>query len=605
MPGGPMSRCVMTLLMVLLSSLIGAVASVDGAAATTVVTDYSYNLDGALTAVSVQTNGGAAETTYLTWDNFTPDGTMPTKGAVSMGDGRLSGFGASPGTSGMTSRFQFDLRDRLLGYSSAAGVDETYDYHAGGMMKSSSVDDDELSFYYDAGVSPVATNIHQMSAGLTSAYLGNVRYLDDGGEQVLLKPRKDVACSYDSETESVSSYVYDAFGTDRDEPVDTYDLHDNPFRYTGEYRTPIWGGYFLRARWYHPDLPSFISRDPEPKLNRFGYGAANPAMFTDPTGRSAKFFGGVQSFLRRLDTKLNSGVGGHFARLFLAPLLGPLQIAAYPKQFWQAVKTDRDGTDVFLALGIASEVAGGFADSYFAGYGVSLARRFLYRAASDLAIGVSASIAAGADRGFNHFNWQTFGQGLELTAGSLLYRGLNGTNVASSFQLSSEDVVNLAGKELENAPKDTAVIFRQRTAFDRSQFAQNATELHSPIREALNLGFYHERLIAVTKDEILMSDLIDEGIRISATEFTDFNAISKELTSYKGKFEFVGSIDLSADSNRAKFLGNPRNLPVSVNESGLENHELRRLTNKRNEYGPFRNNCQSHALSVLKDLGLR
>jgi len=586
--------------------LVVAVLSLGrGAAhATTTVHTYSYNVDGALTAITTQVNDQPSTTTYLTWDDFTPDAGTPTTGTVATGDGRLVGYGASPGTSNLTARFGFDPRDRLVSYSGVAGT-EAYDYYANSMMRSSSTAADDRRFYYDASGNPQAVNLHDAAADRWSAWLAHTRFLDDGKEQILLAPRKDMACSYDAENATLQSYVYDAFGASPNPgaPSDTYDLGDNPFRYAGEYRDPLWGGYYLRARWYDPTLPSFLSRDPERHLNRYAYGEGNPVMNTDPSGRSSKLFGGVEHFLRGLDTKLNKGVGGHFARLFLAPFLGPLQILAYPQQFWQAVKTDRDGTDVFLALGIASEVVGGFADGYLAGYGMSLGKRFLARTVSDVTIGVGGSIAAGADRGFNHFNWQTFTAGIELTAGVIGYRGQNGTNVASGLKLSGEDVVKLATRKLDGAPDHTALVFRQRTATDL--LGQEAAEIHSPLREAFNLGFYHERLIAVTKDEILQNEVYEEGVRLSVTRFQDFTAVTKTLAKADGKFEFVGSIDVSDDSVRAKFLGNQRNLPVDLNESGVENHELRRLTNKFNRYAPFTNNCQTHAYAVLKDLGFR
>ncbi len=171
-----------------------------------------------------------------------------------------------------------------------------------------------------------------------------------------------MACTYDAANQTLQSYAYDAFGAPsaHDAPSGAYDLRDNPFRYGGEYRDPIWGGYYLRARWYDPDLPIFLSRDPAQHLNRYGYGNGNPVMNADPSGYGS---GGLRRFL----AGLNRGIGGHFARIFLAPLLGPLQIAAYPKQFWESVKTDKGGIDMFLVLGVVSEAAGGIADWAYAG----------------------------------------------------------------------------------------------------------------------------------------------------------------------------------------------------------------------------------------------
>ena len=141
-----------------LSAQIGIASA---ARATTTVHTYTYNVDGALTSVTTQVNNQASTTTYLTWDDFTPDAATPTTGTVSAGDGRLLGYGPSPDN--LTARFAFDPRDRLLSYSGAAGS-ETYDYYANSMMRSSSTDADDRRFYYDASDNAQAVNLHDAAA---------------------------------------------------------------------------------------------------------------------------------------------------------------------------------------------------------------------------------------------------------------------------------------------------------------------------------------------------------------------------------------------------------------------------------------------------------
>jgi hypothetical protein len=128
------------------------------AARKTIDTDYTYNADGALTAIATSVDGGDSTTEYLTWDDFVPDETDPSTGAVGIGNGRLVGRGPKPGVANATERFAFDSRDRLLTYSSDSSQ-ETYDYHAGGMMASSSAEGDSLRFYYDTSPNPQATNL--------------------------------------------------------------------------------------------------------------------------------------------------------------------------------------------------------------------------------------------------------------------------------------------------------------------------------------------------------------------------------------------------------------------------------------------------------------
>lgn len=60
------------------------------------VTEYTYNADGELTSVTVTPDDEQPTTTYLVWDNFTPDAADPTTGTTAVANGRLVGFGPSP-----------------------------------------------------------------------------------------------------------------------------------------------------------------------------------------------------------------------------------------------------------------------------------------------------------------------------------------------------------------------------------------------------------------------------------------------------------------------------------------------------------------------------
>jgi RHS repeat-associated protein len=563
--------------------------------ARTTVNTYSYNADGALTAITTQVNQNSPATTYLTWDDFTPNAATPTTGTVAAGDGRLVGYGPSPGVDDLTARFEFDPRDRLLSYSGPAGT-ETYDYHANGMMMSSSAGGDELRFYSDAYENPQVTNIHQTGAGLWSAWLDRNRFVDDGSERSVMQPRKDMACTYDAADHTLQSYSYDAFGASRLEGTSSgsYDLHDNPFRYAGEYRDPIWGGYFLRARWYHPDLPVFLSRDPEEHLNRYAYGNGNPVMHIDPDG---------MNFLKALNSSLNKGIGGHFARVFLAPLLGPLQILADPKGFWQQIKTDKDGIDIFLAAGVATEGLSigleGFGLS--AGIrGLSLAKRFGSRLAIDAGLVGGQAVAGGADRGFKHFNWESFGQNLELGAGGIAFdRGVAGVG-HNAFTLKGEDILN----RVQNLKDDSVLVFRERTE------GNSLKTFTSPLLEHAKIGRYHERIIVVSKDFSVSSDLLVRkhggevfGALRTSSKLNDARAVEgffsdKTRTS---RYQFVGSLKGFSKEN---FLTlNPRGLLHGQVYQDLLISDDWAHAPQSAKYGRWTNNCHTHAQAVLSELG--
>jgi RHS repeat-associated protein len=575
--------------------LTAPVAVASPVSASTTVHTYSYNVDGALTAITTQTNDQPPTTTYLTWDDFTPDAATPTTGTVTAGDGRLLGYGPTPGTDALTARFTFDPRDRLLSYSGAAGT-ETYDYHADGMMMSSSAGGDELRFYSDAFANPQVTNIHQTGADLWSAWLDRNRFLDDGNERILLQPRKDMACTYDAANRALESYAYDAFGASPGQGAASgpYDLRDNPFRYAGEYRDPIWGGYFLRARWYDPDLPVFLSRDPEQHLNRYAYGNGNPVMNLDPSG---------MNIFKEANKWVNQGIGGHFARIFLAPLLGPLQILADPKGFWEQIKTDKDGIDIFLAAGVATEGLSigleGFGLSAFV-RNLGLAKRFGTRLAVDIGLGVGQAVAGGADRGFKHFNWESFAQNVELGAGGLVYGKLGAGIGYNAFTLKGEDIL----KRVQNLPDDSVLVFRERTE------GNSLKTFTSPLLESAKIGRYHERIIVVSKDFSVASDLLVRkhggevfGAVRTSSKLNEARAVTGFFSdkSRAARYQFVGSLK---GFSKESFLSlNPRGLLAgSAYQDLLISGDWGRAP-RTARYGRWTNNCHYHAQAVLGELG--
>ena len=113
---------------------------------------------------------------------------------------------------------------------------------------------------------------------------------------------------------TLATYNYDAFGTIKSQTGS----QTNNFLFTGEWRDPETGFYFLRARYYDPVVGRFINRDPfsgyeaaPQSLNRYVYVVNNPTSQVDPSGLSSAptFPAGKQRFAARL------GVVDFFIRL--------------------------------------------------------------------------------------------------------------------------------------------------------------------------------------------------------------------------------------------------------------------------------------------------
>ena len=79
-----------------------------------------------------------------------------------------------------------------------------------------------------------------------------------------------------------NSYQYDAFGNE----LDSIEQFTNHIRYTGQQYDDLTGQYYLRARYYNPELGRFMQEDvyQGDGLNLYAYCSNNPVVYYDPSG---------------------------------------------------------------------------------------------------------------------------------------------------------------------------------------------------------------------------------------------------------------------------------------------------------------------------------
>ena len=79
-----------------------------------------------------------------------------------------------------------------------------------------------------------------------------------------------------------NSYQYDAFGSE----LDSIEQLPNHIRYTGQQYDDLTGQYYLRARYYNPELGRFMQEDvyQGDGLNLYAYCSNNPVVYYDPSG---------------------------------------------------------------------------------------------------------------------------------------------------------------------------------------------------------------------------------------------------------------------------------------------------------------------------------
>lgn len=589
--------------------LLAALSAAEGRAGTdlvTTTTTYLHNADSALTAVTTQVDDQPPSTRYLRYDNFLPNTADPTTGTVSIGNGRVIGYGGDL-SGGLEAAFEFDRRDRLVGYSGSGGT-TTYDHRADGMMSSATAGvSGPWHFFYDASQHPRMTNVYEDPTGLWSGRMGSGRYLSDGSEELLMQPRKDVACLYEPETQSVTPYRYDSYGARSDTETSSYDLRENPHQYAHEFRDPVWGGYYLRARWYHPDLPTFLSRDTEPDaVNHYGYAGGNPEMNVDPSGRSYKSF-------KRGFARFDKSAAGHVMRTVFAPFYAPVALSANAGAFWhQFTHPLNNPTDLFLVAGVVAEAfgpVGAEVSPVFFG-ARSLATRFATRAVTDAVLGLGQSaIQAGILHGVGNFHWVPFLDGAEYTVGGFAWMRLVGGVGYQPYNLRAERLTDFVNQTpISNTE---AFIFRERVRGGPSlvygdQAPISAGKQYSfsnttPWQERYHIGLYHERVVAITRDGDVCINDFNKGWVQRQTSWDEY---LQEIKRSKSRLSYVGKKS-NFDSYTFRSL-NPRKFltpqAFEMYKTEIKNNEDIGIEYRK--YDTFKNNCQHHSAAVIQGLGM-
>jgi len=203
----------------------------------------AYDTDG---NVISKTKAGFTQT--LTWNTLgqltsvTTNGTTTTFGYDGLGRRARKTVGAT------TTRFLWDGDDLVMELDGAGNPVREYSHYPGidqpfAMRRSS----DGVLFYY------------------AQELPGHVAGVINTADQV------------------VNAYEYDPWGL----PLSTSEAVPQPFKYGGREYDSETGFYYLRARYYDPQIGRFISEDPiglAGGINRFAYVGNHPADARDPSG---------------------------------------------------------------------------------------------------------------------------------------------------------------------------------------------------------------------------------------------------------------------------------------------------------------------------------
>ena len=177
---------------------------------------------------------------------------------------------------------EYDVYNRLTHVKNSEH-DARYTYNPDNLRRTKTVDGNTETFLWNPSSEIVATIVDNSVQNTYVYGLDRILGIDALGTKTYYQQNghHDTLLVSDKNGNTVSSYVYDAFGTQLNSNAND----TNPFRYTGEYFDAETGFIYLRARYMNPETGRFISEDPvSDGVNWYAYAAGNPVRYSDPSG---------------------------------------------------------------------------------------------------------------------------------------------------------------------------------------------------------------------------------------------------------------------------------------------------------------------------------
>jgi len=223
---------------------------------------------------------------------------------------------ATRSQAGVTTEYVYDIRDHMREVKQGGSSIGQFLYDYQGLRVRKSVNGVSQRFIYDD------QNVLQETddAGATIAKyeygadrLISYNHTTNGQNYYLLDGLNSVTNLLKSDGAIQARYQYDAYGQIRKQSGTS----SNRIGFTGQYNDSELGLYYYKARYYDPELGSFLSQDAltgrsitPPSLNRYLYVFSNPTIYTDPTGNIEVLANGANS-LSEFDQYLANQAQGY------------------------------------------------------------------------------------------------------------------------------------------------------------------------------------------------------------------------------------------------------------------------------------------------------
>jgi RHS repeat-associated protein len=187
--------------------------------------------------------------------------------------------------------YAYDLRNRLT-QTTKGSITANISYNTEGLRYKKSTLSKTVQYHYNLSGEVIAEgdgtgNIKANYVWGPDRTLVKKDSVTGNSYYYLYNGHGDVVQMVDTAGNVVNNYSYDEWGN----ILDKTEAIDNPFKYAGEVYDDETGLYYLRARYYDPQLGRFINEDSYEgqvnnplTLNLYTYGLNNPLKYLDPSG---------------------------------------------------------------------------------------------------------------------------------------------------------------------------------------------------------------------------------------------------------------------------------------------------------------------------------
>jgi RHS repeat-associated protein len=266
---------------------------------------YTYDIRGNLKSKNIATGGVSSTATYA-YDaanhltSYTDE--QGVSHSIEWDNGKTTNGNITKITGSHERTFEYNGFNQLVKYNEGGTTLGTYTYDAEGLRKSKQLPDGNgMNYYYGNGGDVICEE--NIADGKMSSYfmvgdnrilraiMGNGKVL---GTQWYLMNAKDVIGTTSlKDNVKPEQHLYDAYGQQLDASNNFavkgkkgFNFEDNPYLYSGYPFDAENGMYYCKARYYLPEMGSFLTGDSYDVANRFAYCGNDPINNLDSDGHS-------------------------------------------------------------------------------------------------------------------------------------------------------------------------------------------------------------------------------------------------------------------------------------------------------------------------------